>query len=236
MTRPTTRLRAADSPHLDGMAQYTSGGILVVGEGTADLRGLPDSFIGTLPARISASPLRLLLLTTTPANAFTSFPVETQADPKGAVFQDVPRVWLGTHQAVREAAQMLLDGGVTPDGEHEVIDAELADVAGDPAAVAAWLRSAQIALRISAALLPERLEKGKVVSPNPMHAPMAATSAFSGSFAQAALYAWFNTPAPDPARLPAMREVISKQSGKRYYVAVDGSKIGNAHTLSVETL
>lgn len=231
MTRPTTRLRAADLPRLDGMAQYTSGDILVVGEGAADLRGLPDSFIGTLPARISASPLRLLLLTTTPANAFTSFPVETRADPKGAVFQDIPRVWMGTHQAVREAAQMLLDGGVTPDGEYEVIDAELADVAGDPAAVAAWLRSAQIALRISAALLPERLEKGKVIPPNPVHALMAAASAFSGSFTQAALHAWSSQPTPDPTPPQAMREMISKESGKRYYVAVDGSKI-----LSIETL
>ena len=207
--RPVSK-QPASRARRDGMAYYSAKEIVIVGKGTADLRGLPADFIGAMPARISESPYRLHLLTTTPPESFTSFPVETQAHPRGATFQDVPRVWLGTHQAVLAAARLLLDAGIEPaegDGDGDLLDRELDWVATtkNPAYTARWLRDAQRALDASAALLPERMAKGRVVSADyPTQSPVQSVSLANAALQAAAhmgvmsasFTEYFNTPTP----------------------------------------
>lgn len=144
-----------------GMVHYTEGGPRAYGNGTAELTGLPATFLGWMPGKISSSPLRLTLLTTAPSG-FISYPVETQRGG-GAVFQDLPRVWLGTHAAITEVVNMLEAGGIEPDPDYYgVMDAELQDAAEvGPDEVRRWLAAAKIALRVSAAALPGRMAASK---------------------------------------------------------------------------
>lgn len=241
MTRPVKK-QSASRARRDGMAYYSHKEIVIVGKGTADLRGLPSDFIGAMPARISESPYRLHLLTTTPPQSFTSFPVETQAFPGGAVFQDVPRVWLGTHQAVRAAAQLLLDAGVTPSDEDapgDLLDRELDWVAAakNPAYTARWLRDAQRALDASAALLPERMANGKVnqsydvwakyTKQMAMYAGAAARQGQGGK-STASIVEYFNTPTP------ATSHFLVDRNGRLTQFAQTAVELSRASAITVE--
>lgn len=145
----------------DGIVRYHLGAAPSCGRRATPVPNLKRSWEGSLPGIITGRPLWLAAFLVTPANAFVAYEIETKVARGGATFQDLPRLWTGTHRTVLRDLEVLGDRPV-PEYDGPLADYDLEKAAGDREAIDVWHASAAYVLRLSSAMLLERMANGKI--------------------------------------------------------------------------